>query len=53
MHICISKLTIIASDNGLSPGQHQAIIWANVGILLIQNLVTNFGEILAKCMHFY
>ena len=26
MHICIGKLTIIGSDNGLSPGQHQAII---------------------------
>ena len=26
-HICVSKLTIIASDNGLSPGRRQAIIW--------------------------
>ena len=26
-HICVSKLTIIGSDNGLSPGRHQAIIW--------------------------
>ena len=26
---------IISSDNGWSPGQHQAIIWTNVGILLI------------------
>ena len=25
-HICVSKLTIIASDNGLSPGRRQAII---------------------------
>ena len=25
-HICISKLTIIGSDNGLSPGRRQAII---------------------------
>ena len=24
--ICVSKLTIIGSDNGLLPGQHQAII---------------------------
>ena len=23
------------NDNGLSPGQHQAIIWTNAGILLI------------------
>ena len=28
-HICISKLTTINSDNGLSPGRHQVIIWAN------------------------
>ena len=33
-HICISKLTIIGSDNGLLPGRHQAIIWTNTGILL-------------------
>ena len=34
-HICVSKLTVIGSDNGLSPGQRQAIIWTNAGILLI------------------
>ena len=33
-HIYVSKLTIIGSDNGLSPGrQQQANIWANAGIL--------------------
>ena len=26
-HICVGKLTIIGSDNGLSPGRRQAIIW--------------------------
>ena len=26
-HICVSKLNIIGSDNGLSPGRRQAIIW--------------------------
>ena len=26
MHICISKLIVIGSDNGLSTGRHQAII---------------------------
>ena len=46
MHICISKLTIMSSDNGLSPGRHQAIIWTNAGILLIRTLGTNFSEIL-------
>ena len=31
-HICVDKLSIIGSDNGLSPGRHQAIIWSNAGI---------------------
>ena len=26
IYMCISKLTIIGSDNGLSPGGHQTII---------------------------
>ena len=34
-HICVSKLTIIGPDNGLSPGWHQAIIRANAGIFLL------------------
>ena len=53
------KLTIIGSDNGLSPGWHQAIIWTNAGILLTGPLGTNFSEILieiysfsSKKMHF-
>ena len=45
-HICVSKLTIIGSDNGLSPGRRQAIIWTNAGILLIGPLGTNCSEIL-------
>ena len=45
-HICVSKLTIIGSDNGLAPGRRQAIIWTNDGILLIGPLGTNFNEIL-------
>ena len=48
MHICVSKLTIIGSDNGLSPGRCQAIIWTSAGILLIRTIGTNFGEILGK-----
>ena len=44
-HICIRKLTFIGSDNGLSAGQCQAIIWSNAGILLIGPLGTNFSEI--------
>ena len=46
MHICVGKLTIIGSDNGLSPGRCQAIIWTNAGILLTEPLGTNFSEIL-------
>ena len=34
-HICVFNLTTINSDNGLSPGRRQAIIWTNAGILLI------------------
>ena len=45
-HICVSKLTIIGSDNGLSPGRHQAIIWTNAGgIWWIGPLGTKFSEI--------
>ena len=43
-HICVGKLTNIGSDNGLSPGRRQAIIWTNAGILLIGTLGTNFSE---------
>ena len=45
-HMDVSNVTIIGSDNGLSPGQRQAIIWTSAGILLIGPLVTNFNEIL-------
>ena len=51
-HICVSKLTIIGSDNGLSPGRRQAIIWTNAGILLIRTLGTNFSEILREIHSF-
>ena len=47
-HICVSKLTIIGSDNDLPPGRCQAIIWTNAGILLIGTLGTNFSEILSE-----
>ena len=48
VHICISKLTIIGSDNDLSQGQCQTIIWTNAGILLIWPTGTNFNEILIE-----
>ena len=47
-HICVSKLTITGSDNGLSPHRRQAIIWTNVGILLIGPLGTYFSGILIE-----
>ena len=51
-HICVVKLTIIGSDNGLSPGRRQAITWTNDGILLIGPLGTNFSGILSKILTF-
>ena len=39
-HICVGKLLIIDSDNGLSAGRRQAIIWTNAGTLLIRSLGT-------------
>ena len=46
-HICFIKLIIIGSDNGLSPGRRQAIIWTSARILLIGTLGTNVSEILS------
>ena len=48
MHICVSKLTNIGSDIGLSFARRQAIIWASDGILLIKFLGANFSEILIE-----
>ena len=44
-HICVRNITIIGSDNGLSPCRCQAIIWTSDGILLIRPLRTTFSEI--------
>ena len=51
-HICVSKLAIIGSDNGLSPGRRQDIFWANDGKLLIRTLRTNFSEIVNEIHEF-
>ena len=51
-HIRVGNLTIIGSDNSLSPGRHQAIIWTNAGLLLIGPLGTNFSEILIEILTF-
>ena len=47
-HICISKLTIVSSDNGLSPGRRQTIIWINAEMLFIWSLEANLIEILIE-----
>ena len=47
-HIYIGNIDIIGSDNGLSTGRCQAIIWINPGMLLIGPLGTNFSEILIE-----
>ena len=52
MHICVSKLTIIGSDNGWVAGRRQTIIWTNDRILLIGPLGTNFSEILVGIQTF-
>ena len=52
VHMCISKLTIIGSDNGLSPGQDQSIIGTNAGILLIRPMRINFSDILIEIYTF-
>ena len=47
-YICVGNLTIIGSDNCLSPGRRHAIIWTNAGILLIGPSETDFNDILIK-----
>ena len=51
-HICVSKLTIIASDNGLSPGRRQAITCNNAGILSIGLFGRKISEILIEILTF-
>ena len=52
MHICISKLTIIGSDNGLSPDRRQIFIRINAEILLIWPLGTNLSDIYVEILTF-
>ena len=39
---------IIGSDNSLSSDRYQAIVWTNVGILIIGTMGTNFNEIVIR-----
>ena len=48
----VSKLSMIGSDNGLSPGRRQAIIRTNSELMLIGPLGTNFSEILINSVTF-
>ena len=43
-HICVSKLTIIGLDYGLSPGRRHVNVWTNAGILFNGPLGKNFSE---------
>ena len=51
-HICVNKLIIVGSDNGLSPDRRQAIISTNAGLLSIGPLRTYFSENLIKIQQF-
>ena len=51
-HICVGNLTIIGSNNGLSPSRHRAIIWTNAGILSIGHFGINFSEIFIEILIF-
>ena len=42
----VMHIWVIGSDNGLTPGRRQAIMWTNAVILLMRTLGTKFFEIL-------
>ena len=46
MHMCVNKITIIGSDNGLWLCRHQGIILTSAGIFLIRTWGTNYSHIL-------
>ena len=52
IHAPISKRTIIGSDNSLSPGRRQAIIWTNDGLLLIVYLLKKLVKFESKYENF-
>ena len=51
-HICGSKLSIVRSDNGLSPGRRQAIAWTNAGMLLVESLEQTSVKSYSEFTHF-
>ena len=52
MHIFVSKIVIVGSDNGLSPCRRQAIIWTKAWILWIWPSGTNLSDILIENITF-
>ena len=52
MYICVSELTSIGSDNGLSPGRRQAIIWTDAGILSIRTKEQTSVKFQSQFKHF-
>ena len=52
-HMCVNDLTIICSDNGLSPDRCQVIIRTNAGILLIRNLEQTSLKSWVKLIYFH
>ena len=52
-HICVSKLAIIGSDDGFSPGRRRAIFWTSTDLLLIGILETIWMEFKSKCINFH
>ena len=53
MHLCVTDLGIIGSDNGLLPVRCQAIIWNNAAILSFEPLGSNFSEIPIEIQIFF
>ena len=51
-HVWVSKLNHNGLDNGLLPVWHQAIIWTNPGLSLIEPLGTYLNEIWIKTPKF-
>ena len=52
-HICVGILTIIGSENGLSLGRRQAIIWTIAEKLLIGTTGTTVNEILIEMLYIF
>ena len=46
--ICVGYITIIGSENGVSPGRRQAIVWSSAVILLIGPLGTSCSDIVVE-----